>query len=90
MPDPIPKHVVTERSRTLSGIEKDLRLQYFQSLKNRSLQVLVETTSRRQMDRFVGTSCRYAPVEIPQNQAVCGELVEVLAGPLENGCIQAG
>ncbi|MFV1965809.1 MAG: tRNA (N(6)-L-threonylcarbamoyladenosine(37)-C(2))-methylthiotransferase MtaB [Pirellulaceae bacterium] len=88
MPHRIPKRVVSERSRALSDLERELRLQFFHRLRNKNLRVLVEATSDHQADCNMGTSCRYAPVELPRHEACHGELVDVLAGPVENGRIQ--
>jgi threonylcarbamoyladenosine tRNA methylthiotransferase MtaB len=89
MPDHVPKHVIAGRSRILSEIECETRAAYFARLRGKRLRVLVETTSDQQTEHSVGTSCRYAPVELPSKEAAPGELVEVLAGSVENGRIHA-
>ncbi|MBC8875939.1 MAG: tRNA (N(6)-L-threonylcarbamoyladenosine(37)-C(2))-methylthiotransferase MtaB [Planctomycetes bacterium] len=79
MPNMIPKSVKSERSKHLMAIERELRMEYFESLIGRSLRVLVESPSEIHVDRVVGTSCRYAPVELPGDLQVCGKLVDVVA-----------
>jgi len=79
MPNMIPKSVKSDRSKHLMAIERELRTEYFESLIGRSLRVLVESPSEIHVDRVVGTSCRYAPVELPGGLQVCGKLVDVVA-----------
>jgi threonylcarbamoyladenosine tRNA methylthiotransferase MtaB len=71
----LPKSVKAERGRVLAELEKELRATYFRSLVGRSLNVLVESTETGKV--ALGTSCRYAPVEI-QGSCTPGDLVEVM------------
>jgi threonylcarbamoyladenosine tRNA methylthiotransferase MtaB len=85
MPDRIPGPVRTERIQRLAAVEGELREAYFHSLIGRKLRVLVEARSSATAGHAVGTSCRYAPVELPSG-AVVGQLVhavarEVIPGP---------
>jgi threonylcarbamoyladenosine tRNA methylthiotransferase MtaB len=85
MPDRIPGPVRTERIQRLAAVEGELREAYFRSLIGRRLRVLVESGSRATAGHAVGTSCRYAPVELPGG-AVVGQLLhavarEVIPGP---------
>ncbi len=75
MPDQVSKSEKSERSQRLSGIERTLRRDYFQRLVGRPLRVLVETPTDVLADRCAGTSCRYAPVELPASFAAGGQLV---------------
>ena len=61
MPDQVPAHVQQERSRELAAVEVELRDTYFASLHGMQLRVLVESKGE---NGWVGTSCRYAPVEL--------------------------
>jgi threonylcarbamoyladenosine tRNA methylthiotransferase MtaB len=97
MPDQVPAHVQRQRSAELAAVETELRDAYFASLRGRSLKVLVESkleevriedrgsskspTSPFPPPPFVGTSCRYAPVELPADNSSVGQFVDVLAGP---------
>ena len=85
MPNMVPKQTRSERSKRLSAIEEELRKGYFDALIGRNLRVLVESPSKRHVDHVVGTSCRYAPVELPGGPQVCGRLVEVLAESVADG-----
>jgi len=89
MPDQIPKQVKQDRSRHLAGLEQTLRDRYFASLAGTRLRVLVESPLEAREGYSLGTSCRYAPVELPAAAADHGELVEVIAGKAINGRIQA-
>jgi tRNA A37 methylthiotransferase MiaB len=81
----IPRRIKSERSKRLAGIERELRTGYFEGLIGRSLCVLVESPSESRADRVVGTSCRYAPVELPGGPQVCGKLVDVVANAVADG-----
>lgn len=85
MPNMIPKRIKNERSRRLSAIERELRTEYFENLIGRNLRVLVESPSASHADRVVGTSCRYAPVELPGGPQACGNLVDVVAKAVADG-----
>ncbi len=78
MPDRVPDHVRGERGRRLAVIEHELREQYFRSLIGRNLRVLLEAPSDATAGHAVGTSCRYAPVELP-SVGKSGKLVNVVA-----------
>jgi threonylcarbamoyladenosine tRNA methylthiotransferase MtaB len=85
MPDCVSAPVRTERVQRLAAIEGALREAYFRSLIGRNLRVLLEARSSATAGHVVGTSCRYAPVELPGGAAV-GQLVnavarEVIPGP---------
>lgn len=79
----IPKHVQQERSRELAAVEAELRDSYYRSLIGRQLRVLVETQERgatnAEPETWLGTSCRYATVEVPASARDEGQFVEVTA-----------
>jgi threonylcarbamoyladenosine tRNA methylthiotransferase MtaB len=79
MPGQLPKKVKSARGRHLAAIEAELRESYFQSLLGRQLRLLVESPSDRRVDHVAGTSCRYAPIELPQRGIPTGSLVDVVA-----------
>ena len=79
MPDQITRREKSDRGRQLAEIEQDLRSQYFASLIGRRLQVLVESTLGDGPNRFVGTACRYAPVELSSGASQFGQLVDCTA-----------
>jgi tRNA A37 methylthiotransferase MiaB len=72
----------------LAELESQLRARYFDRLRGRRLEVLVEAATKRP-GRVAGTACRYAPVELSGTSALVGHLVEVEAGPVVDGVIQA-
>jgi len=86
MPGQVPAHVQQERSRELATVETELRDAYFASLRGKRLRVLVESKNDVQ---WLGTSCRYAPVELATDESRVGELVDVTAGDARNGHILA-
>ncbi len=87
MPDQVPKHVQQQRSRELAAVEEELRSAYYRSLIGRSLRVLVETaapefSSELGRDSWLGTSCRYATVELQTAAAHEGRFVDVIANDI--------
>ncbi|MEX0677129.1 MAG: tRNA (N(6)-L-threonylcarbamoyladenosine(37)-C(2))-methylthiotransferase MtaB [Pirellulales bacterium] len=77
-----------ERCRRLAELASQLRGRYFESLRGRRLEVLVESVARRP-GRVLGTSCRYAPVELTGTASDVGRLIPVEAGAVVDGVIQA-
>ena len=88
MPDQVDGNVKARRRRHLARVEAESRARYFAGLAGRRLQVLVESPVAERPGRVVGTSCRYAPVELPGDAARCGEFAEVIAGAVVEGRIQ--
>ncbi len=85
----IPHRVKVHRSRHLAAIARELRGDFFESLLGRGLRVLAESPVEGHSQRVVGTSGRYAPVEMPGDAALCGQLVDVTADRVEDGRIHA-
>jgi threonylcarbamoyladenosine tRNA methylthiotransferase MtaB len=88
MTDQVAADVKAARSRTLAQLEADLKARYCESLRGRRLQVLVEAVAGTP-GRLVGTTCRYAPLELAGPAPWIGRLIEVTAGPASGGIIQA-
>jgi len=84
MPDRVPPRVIAERIGVLGELERELRAGYFRSLAGMRLRVLVERRRADRPDAFLGTSCRYAPVELETRDEAAGRLVDVLAGEVVN------
>jgi threonylcarbamoyladenosine tRNA methylthiotransferase MtaB len=76
MPNQVPAHVQRQRSRQLACVEGELRETYYRSLIGRSLRVLVETPVA---EKWLGTACRYATVELPASDTEEGRFVDVRA-----------
>ena len=89
MPDQLPKRVKGQRSRELGRLEAELREKYFSSLAGKRLRVLVESPLEDDPALAVGTSCRYAPVEVPSDRVACGDFVDIVAGTIQAGRIKA-
>jgi threonylcarbamoyladenosine tRNA methylthiotransferase MtaB len=86
MPDQAPPHVKQRRVRELAAVENELRDAYYRKLIGHRLRVLAET---REEQAWLGTSCRYATVELPPNSAREGQFVDVIAGAIEGDRIVA-
>lgn len=76
MPNQVPKHEQQARSRELAAVEAELRENYYRSLIGRPLRVLAETNEG---EHWLGTSCRYATVELPEGTGTEGRFVDVTA-----------
>jgi threonylcarbamoyladenosine tRNA methylthiotransferase MtaB len=86
LPGQLPKQVKQQRGRELAAVEAELRDAYFASLRGMRLRVLVESPLEGSAS-FVGTSCRYAPVEAPCGPEQVGNFVDVVAGVSSDGRI---
>ncbi len=89
MPDQITPEVKAERCRRLGELEIELRDRYFCTLTGRRLRVLVESPVAERPGRMVGTSCRYAPVELHGDISMRKQFVDVVAGRTIEGRILA-
>jgi len=90
MPGQLPKRVKAKRAGELAKLEMQLRDQYFTTLLGRELVVLVESPARDSAETansVVGTSCRYAPVELPGGEDSFGQFRRVIAGRFVAGRI---
>jgi threonylcarbamoyladenosine tRNA methylthiotransferase MtaB len=80
MSDMVPAQLKAERCQRLAELEADLRRDYYHSLVGRQLTVLVEGESEINPGGWAGTSCRYAPVELPIDARIQpGQLVRTTA-----------
>ncbi len=85
MPDQVMGTVKADRVERLSQLESKLRQEYFLRLVGRSLNVLVESSLKTDSSRWIGTSCRYAPVELPASGDASGRLIHVVPSGLVDG-----
>jgi tRNA A37 methylthiotransferase MiaB len=79
MTDFVPPQIKNDRCERLAELERTLRDEYFASLVGRCLTVLPEGTSETNAGLLRGTSCRYAPVELPAGGIEPGALVRARA-----------
>jgi threonylcarbamoyladenosine tRNA methylthiotransferase MtaB len=79
MTDFVPPQLKNERCARLAEVERKLRDDYFASLVGRCLTVLPEGRSETNAGLLRGTSCRYAPVELPADAFEPSALVRVRA-----------
>jgi threonylcarbamoyladenosine tRNA methylthiotransferase MtaB len=86
MPDQVPGPIQQARSRELATVEAELRDAYYARLCGRQLRVLVESKTDT---GWLGTSCRYAPVDLATEAGNVGHLVDVTAGAARDGHIVA-
>jgi threonylcarbamoyladenosine tRNA methylthiotransferase MtaB len=82
MPNQVPAHVQQERSRELAAVEAEMRDEYFNSLRGMRLRVLVESKGEA---GWIGTACRYAPVELQAHDSMAGQLIDIVAGERRDG-----
>lgn len=88
MDEQVPGAVKADRVARLTQVEAAARETYFARLLHRPLQVLVESAAES-AGQFVGTACRYAPVELAANAADCGRLRTVTPTKLVEGRLVA-
>jgi threonylcarbamoyladenosine tRNA methylthiotransferase MtaB len=103
MPGQVSPQVRDERSKELAAVEVALRDDYFRSLRGRRLQVLVESKAQERAEvrtinaspsscalpLWLGTSCRYAPVQLRASPSEVGRLLDVIAAEASDGSIVA-
>ena len=93
MSDQVSPEVKQARVKQLASVEDEQRSRYFESLRGRKLQVLVEGASKERPGFLAGTSCRYAPVDLVTDADAednpIGAFIDVTAGPVRNGRIEA-
>jgi threonylcarbamoyladenosine tRNA methylthiotransferase MtaB len=105
MPKQLSKQVKHDRSQALAAVESELRDRYYASLQGMPLRVLIESPVEDSLSKraesspippppaksatYVGTSCRYAPVEVPCSADDVGQFVDVIAGSAKDGRLTA-
>jgi threonylcarbamoyladenosine tRNA methylthiotransferase MtaB len=83
MPGQVAPQVKHERIERLRQLENELQTEYYRSLIGCRLTVLVE--GQLASGRWAGTSCRYAPVELPSGDFQEFALVAATPGALVCG-----
>lgn len=89
MPHQVSAEIKADRGRRLVELERDLRDRYFESLRGRELEVLLESPVPERPNHLAGTSCRYATVEVAAGESQPGEFRRVIAGDSYEGVITA-
>ncbi len=88
MPEQVTESVKRRRAAELTALAARLRTRYLEGLVGRQLQVLVERPSADRPGVLLGTSARYAPVELPGGEELIGRLVPVAAEAVVDGRIR--
>ena len=89
LPEQVPGGVKRRRGAALAELGRRLRHRFFEGLLGRPMQVLVETPDAERRGLLVGTSQRYAPVEVAGDEGLVGRLVRCMAGSVVDGRIRA-
>ena len=89
LPEQVPGRVKRRRGAELGELGRRFRQRFFEGLLGRPMQVLVETPDAEHRGLLVGTSERYAPVELPGDDELVGRLVRCTAGSVVEGRIRA-
>jgi len=79
MEDRVPEQLKQRRAAELARLGDDLRLEYFERLLDSRSQVLVERSIADSPGMLLGTSGRYAPVELAGPESLVGRLVSAVA-----------
>ena len=77
MPDQVQDRVKQQRAMRLEELGQRLRQQYLRSLRGCLLQVLVQSPAAGKPGRMYGISGQYVPVELPGDERLVNQLVEV-------------
>ena len=77
MPGQVQDRIKQQRAMRLEELGRHLRQQYIASLRGCRLQVLVESRVAGRPGWMVGTAGQYVPVELPGDERLIGQLVEV-------------
>jgi threonylcarbamoyladenosine tRNA methylthiotransferase MtaB len=85
----VPPEAKADRLRRLAELESRLRAAYYAQLEGRVLDVLVESPIRERTGWVIGTSCRYAPVELMGTPDDRSRRVHVVAGGCRDGRVVA-
>ncbi len=83
MPNQVEKHVKRERMQRLAEVEAELRDEYYRSLTGMPQRVLIESSLGE--DRYLGSSGRYAPVEVTLPTSAFGNFVLARIVSVANG-----
>lgn len=79
MANPVPAETRKERMRSLAELERSLARDYYETLLNNRLQVLVERTCDEQPGLVRGTDRHYVPVVLPGTRRDIGRFVAARA-----------
>jgi threonylcarbamoyladenosine tRNA methylthiotransferase MtaB len=89
MPDQVDPRVKQARVDQLRACEARLARRYYEGLVGRRLQVMVESPVGDRAGYASGTSCRYAPVELPLGDAAYGAFATVTVRGVGEGRLLA-
>ncbi|QGJ71288.1 Threonylcarbamoyladenosine tRNA methylthiotransferase MtaB [Planctomycetales bacterium 10988] len=82
MPDQVPGDIKKARGKRLLELETQLKVQYYQQLVGKTLEVLIEGSDPQRPGWQQGTTCRYAPISFYAPDSAPGDLVKVQATKL--------
>ncbi len=89
MPSQVSAPIKADRVRRLAEVETRSRDRYFRALSGRELEVLVESPLADRPGWMIGTSCRYAPVQLPIGLAPPREFCRLRVQRVGNGTLEA-
>ena len=89
MPDQVSDAIKQRRAAEMAQLGRRLRTRYFQSLVGQPQQVLVEEAVPDSLGLLLGTSARYAPVELPGSHELIGRLVTIVPDGVRSGRLVA-
>jgi threonylcarbamoyladenosine tRNA methylthiotransferase MtaB len=89
MPNRVPQRIHQHRAAELAELEKRLSQAYLQRLVGRRVQVLVEGTPAELPGKLWGTADRYVTVELTGPIELAGRLIDVKAGRVADGRLEA-
>jgi threonylcarbamoyladenosine tRNA methylthiotransferase MtaB len=87
--DALPPAVIRERVSRLSELERELAEEYYRTLENERLEVLVEQGVPARPGYVRGTDRRYVPVELPGDANDLGRFVTAVGQSASRDCLFA-
>jgi threonylcarbamoyladenosine tRNA methylthiotransferase MtaB len=87
--DALPPAVIRERVSRLSELERELAEEYYRTLENERLEVLVEQGVPARPGYVRGTDRRYVPVELPGDANDLGQFVTAVGQSESRDCLFA-
>jgi len=87
--DALPPAVIRERVSRLSELERELAEEYYRTLENERLEVLVEQGVLARPGYVRGTDRRYVPVELPGDANDLGQFVTAVGQSESRDCLFA-
>jgi len=89
MPNRVPQRIHRSWAAELAKLGKRLADRYWENLRGKTLQVLVECLSPKSPNTLLGTADRYVTVELPGQADLIGRLIGINVGKVVDGRLRS-